>query len=175
MAYVNVMVSGKFIARAIALVTVVAITLAGVYLYRKQHPITHPAESNSSMPVPTSKRAEAPSFDVVRIEPSGESVLAGRAEPGWRVSIEDRGTKLAEATADGEGAWTIVLEAPLAPGEHSLSITAVSPNGARSIASDNAVPVTLAKPRVAAMEGPPYEAERSTATSPDARRLPSRR
>src|SRR5262245_28970955 len=34
-----------------------------------------------------------PTFDVVVIDPSGEGVIAGRAAPGWQVSVQSGETK----------------------------------------------------------------------------------
>jgi hypothetical protein len=36
-----------------------------------------------------------PSFDVVVIQPSGEGVVAGRAAPGWQVSVQSGDTEVA--------------------------------------------------------------------------------
>ena len=43
-----------------------------------------------------------PTFDVVRINPAGDAVMAGRAEPGKVVEIFDGGKKIGEGTSDVE-------------------------------------------------------------------------
>jgi nucleoid-associated protein YgaU len=63
-----------------------------------------------------------PSFDVVRVNPSGDTVIAGRAEPGAEVTILDRGKVLGSVEADGRGEWVFLPEAALNPGEHSFSL-----------------------------------------------------
>jgi nucleoid-associated protein YgaU len=104
------------------------------------------AEAPASQPsAPDS--ADQPSFDVVRIEPTGEGVLAGRAAPGWKVMIESRGVKLAEAAADDQGEWTIVLDKPLASGAHTLSLKATSPDGRQEFSSKQTVSADVAAPR----------------------------
>ena len=45
----------------------------------------------------------APSFDVVRVERSGEAVMAGRAEPGSEVTVTGNGEVIGKATADQIG------------------------------------------------------------------------
>lgn len=45
------------------------------------------------------------SFDVVRVEPDGSAVIAGRAEPGAIVRIEVDGEIAAETTADAQGGF----------------------------------------------------------------------
>ena len=94
---------------------------------------------------PPSKPMTVPTFDVVLVEPSGEGVLAGRAEPGWNVSVESGGTKVAEATADEQGEWSIVLEKPLPAGDHALSLKTTSPDGTRALSSQQTVSVAVAK------------------------------
>jgi nucleoid-associated protein YgaU len=104
------------------------------------------ADSPASQPsAPDS--ADQPSFDVVRIEPTGEGVIAGRAVPGWKVIVESRGVKLAEAAADGQGEWTIVLDRPLAAGAHTLSLKATSPDGRQEFSSKQTVSADVAAPR----------------------------
>src|SRR6516164_6766633 len=136
--------------RFVALVAVVGIAVlaaAGIYLY--QHHGHRPsgdekmAKSETPPPAPQkpaeSKPAESapakpisvPTFDIVRIEPTGEGVMAGRAEPGWTISLESDGTKIAESAADDEGAWTIVLEKPLATSDHSHALRATSQEGTK--------------------------------------------
>lgn len=66
---------------------------------------------------------DAPRFDVVRVEPDGSAVMAGRAEPGARVSILDAGTAIGEVTADERGEWVFLPDDPLAPGDRELSLS----------------------------------------------------
>jgi nucleoid-associated protein YgaU len=91
------------------------------------------------------KPMTVPSFDVVLVDPSGEGVLAGRAQPGWTVSLESGGTKVAAATVDAQGEWSIVLEKPLPQGNHSLSLKTISPDGTRALSSQQTVSVAVAK------------------------------
>ena len=61
-----------------------------------------------------------PSFDIVRVETSGDAVMAGRAAPGATVQIYSHDGLVAETEADERGDWVIVLEEPLEPGSHEL-------------------------------------------------------
>ena len=45
----------------------------------------------------------APSFDVVKVGPSGTAVIAGRAEPGSRVTVRDGDKVIGDVTADRRG------------------------------------------------------------------------
>ncbi len=63
-----------------------------------------------------------PAFDVVRVEPTGETVIAGRAVPGARVEIVLDGEVVATVRADESGAWTYVSDGPLFTGAHQLAL-----------------------------------------------------
>jgi LysM repeat protein len=79
----------------------------------------------------------------VRIEGTGEGVIAGRAAPGWTVQVESGGNVIAETKADAEGAWTVVLDKPLPAGDHTLSLKAVSPDGTSALTSQQPVKVAV--------------------------------
>ncbi|HEY9538379.1 MAG TPA: Ig-like domain-containing protein, partial [Kiloniellaceae bacterium] len=86
---------------------------------------------------------EAPSFDVVRVEKSGEAVIAGRAEPESEVTVTTQdGTTVGRARADSAGTWAIVTEKPLGPGSHELGIEAQDLEGDSRL-SDEVVVVVV--------------------------------
>lgn len=89
---------------------------------------------------------DAPSFDVVRVEKSGEAILAGRAPAGSEVTIYDGDTPLGIVTADTRGQWVLVLDIPLVPGSHSLGVTARLPDETR-IESTELVIVAVPEPQ----------------------------
>jgi hypothetical protein len=80
----------------------------------------------------------APSFDIVRITPQGDTVMAGRAVPGAKVEIYDGSKKIGEVTADKRGEWVFVPTSPLAPGSRQLSLKMIKPDGS-IVASDSDV------------------------------------
>jgi nucleoid-associated protein YgaU len=75
-----------------------------------------------SAPPAGAERGDGPSFDVVRINPNGDTVIAGRAKPGTRVEIYDDDTKIGEVEADRRGEWVFVPDQPLSPGSRRLSL-----------------------------------------------------
>ena len=89
-----------------------------------------------------------PSFDVVRVEPSGEAVIAGRAAPGSRVNVLDGKRVIGTVVADERGQWAIVVKRPLAPGAHELSLEAKISDGT-VLVSENIVVVSVPRPQVA--------------------------
>jgi len=84
------------------------------------------ASPPASAPIPDARR---PSFDVVRIGTEGNSVIAGRAQPGAQVIILDGGTELGRVVADPRGEWVFVPEGALPPGGRELRLRAVNPDG----------------------------------------------
>ena len=146
----------KGVALVVAVIGVIALAAAGVYLYRHQgatpsaedkvatgeKPGAEPAKPAETKPA-ESKSTAVPSFDVVRIEPTGDGVIAGRAEPGWTIALEDSGAKIADTKVDEEGAWSIVLDKPLSSGDHSLTLRATSPDGTQGLTGQQPVNVAV--------------------------------
>lgn len=69
----------------------------------------------------------APSFDVVKVGPTGTAVIAGRAEPGSKVTVRDGDKVIGEVTADRRGEWVLVPDQPISPGDRLLSLEASGP------------------------------------------------
>jgi nucleoid-associated protein YgaU len=103
---------------------------------------TKSAEATGAL-TPPSEPTSVPTFDVVVIEPSGEGVIAGRAAPGWKVSVQSGGTKVAEVKADLQGEWSVVLDKPLPAGDHALSLKILSPDGTKAVSSQETVRVAV--------------------------------
>jgi hypothetical protein len=66
---------------------------------------------------------------VVRIEPSGDAVLAGRSAPGADIVVTDNGKQIGRATANAQGQWVILPTAPLPAGGQELAVTATESSG----------------------------------------------
>ena len=65
----------------------------------------------------------SPSFDVVRAEPDGQAVFAGRAASGSTVTIKSGNKVVGSARASEQGDWVVIAPKPLAPGAHELSVS----------------------------------------------------
>ena len=63
-----------------------------------------------------------PTFDVVRVNPRGDTVIAGRAQPGSTIEILDGDTVIGTVIADDHGEWVFVPDTPLAAGERQLGL-----------------------------------------------------
>lgn len=81
-----------------------------------------------------------PSFDVVRVEPGGEAVVAGRAAPRSQVTLLSGARLLGQGGADADGNFVILPQA-LSPGEHVLSLR--SRLGEQEVASQQTVTMVV--------------------------------
>ena len=116
------------------------------------------SENAAKAPAPTEERAEPkpaplilPSFDVVRVNPEGDAVVAGRAAPGAKVTVMDGDVAVGTVTADRNGQWVLVPEKPLPSGNRVLNIIAEGAEGQRLRSADVvvlAVPESMAQPEM---------------------------
>ena len=84
------------------------------------------------------KGSVAPSFDVVRVNPRGDAVIAGRAAAGAEVTILSNDKAIGKVTADKRGEWVLVPDKPLPPGSRRLGLSAKLP-GKEPVLSDTEV------------------------------------
>ena len=122
--------------KPILVVVVIAVVAVIVYLGWPSAPpppdtaprvdaVAAPAET-AAAPVPEQADTDpvtTPSFDVVRISPEGNAVIAGRAEPGAEIEITVGDAVIATVTADDRGEWVAVPETPIEPGSRQLALT----------------------------------------------------
>ncbi|WP_246788195.1 LysM peptidoglycan-binding domain-containing protein [Bradyrhizobium sp. CCBAU 53421] len=79
------------------------------------------ALANALGPSPAPGGDAVPEFDVVDVEPTGETVVAGRALPGATVELLRNGEVHDRAVADKSGQFVMVPR-PLPPGNHDLTL-----------------------------------------------------
>lgn len=94
-----------------------------------------------------------PSFDVVKVGPTGTAVIAGRAEPGSKVTIRDGDKVIGEVTADRRGEWVLVPEQPIGPGDRLLSLEATNTTGGATLKSDETVALSIGPAAPGGKEG----------------------
>jgi nucleoid-associated protein YgaU len=139
----------------LGLIAVVAIGVATVYFW----PTSGPAPAGQSTPQmasravapqasqPTAPSSSLPDFDVVRVRPDGQTVIAGRADPGATVTVLDGEKVVASATADAHGEWVVLPDKALTPGSHELSLTEKSPSDGTDRKSANVVVIAVPEPK----------------------------
>lgn len=79
--------------------------------------------------------AETPteSIDVVRIDDSGNTVIAGRAAPHGEVIVLDNGKPIGTAAADAFGEWVFVSPTPLPDGDHEFGLVPKAVTGTATV------------------------------------------
>ncbi len=93
-----------------------------------------PSETASEVEVPEAPESEAeasaqipddpepPSIDVVRVDGDGNSIVAGRAEPGSTVIVLLDGEEVSRTEAGIDGSFAVILEFPLSQTERLVTL-----------------------------------------------------
>ncbi|MEM6616252.1 MAG: LysM peptidoglycan-binding domain-containing protein [Pseudomonadota bacterium] len=97
-----------------------------------------PTKETTTAPTP-----DIPDLDLVRVEPSGDAVFAGRSEPGWTVELRNGDDIVAKTEGTETGEWVITLDKPLDPGATELSLHSTSPDGSTSVHAPDNVTVVI--------------------------------
>lgn len=103
-----------------------------------------------------------PAFDVLRVEPDGSMVIAGRADPGATVEVTNGEKVVATVTAGQSGDFALVLDQPLPAGDHQLLLKATGKDG-QAVMSEETATVSVpaaANGKLLAMVTKPGKASR---------------
>ncbi len=84
---------------------------------------------NAGENAPAATSSRSPSFDIVRVNPQGDIVIAGRAPPNSAVTVRVGDHVIGTVKADGRGEWVLVPQMPLDAGSHELTIIAKLQDG----------------------------------------------
>lgn len=121
------------------------------------------AETATPAPQDTAPQAEQakpaddrPVFDVVRVNPKGDAVIAGRAKPKSSVAILENGELIGQVQADDHGEWVYLPSQPLKPGQRELSLRATDPDSGKTTESKDVVVIAVPK-RGETLAGKPSE------------------
>ncbi|WP_420959981.1 Ig-like domain-containing protein [Brucella sp. IR073] len=133
------------------------IIAAGIAGYRGMLPGTAPQEpvaasvppaaapetpaSNPQATPPAENKTEVtvPSFDVLRVEPDGSVVVAGKAAPESNVDIVAGSTVVGTAKAAGNGDFAVAIDKPLKPGDHQLVLRATGADNKAATSAQTAI------------------------------------
>ncbi len=85
------------------------------------------AETEEPAPEP-----QEPSFDLVRVDADGNTVIAGKAEPGSDVSVMIDGVKAGSAEADGAGNFVALLDLGASAEARAVSLVTETRDGVAS-------------------------------------------
>jgi nucleoid-associated protein YgaU len=92
-------------------------TMAAVEPIAPESPVARPA---------TNLTPTLPQFDTVRVEPSGDAVVAGHGQSNAQVALLANGSPIAEADSDGAGNF-VIIPTPFAPGNYELTLRSRRP------------------------------------------------
>ena len=111
-----------------------------------------------------------PSFDVVRVEPDGSLVIAGKAAANALVELLSADTVIANGMANTEGDFVIVLDQPLKPGDYQMVLRSVVEGGPATVSQETAtisVPESPGGQVLAMVEQPGKPSELMAVPQPD--------
>ena len=112
---------------------------------KKEPSIATAAKNNTDAETTLKKPKKKPSFDLVRVDPEGNVVIAGRSEPGARIEILDGNTVIGIVDSDDRGEWVFVPESRLTPGARILILRDITKADILR-ESDNAVVLVVPEP-----------------------------
>ncbi len=132
-------------------------------------------DATAALAKPSPQRAtsdDTPAFDVVRIEPTGDAVVAGRAAPGATVELLRNGDLHDHVVADESGQFAMVPR-PLPPGTYDLTLRSRLPDGNEATSKQSVAvalePTAKNRPMVALMtpDKPTVVLSQPTPAAPD--------
>ncbi|WP_455272141.1 LysM peptidoglycan-binding domain-containing protein [Rhizobium herbae] len=137
-----------------------------------------PADTKGARPAPESETANAtateakpadpaaawtvPGFDVLRVEPDGSTVIAGRAQPNTKLEIVNGETVIGTANVGATGDFAAIFDKPLPAGDYQLTLRSVGGDGVTK-SSEEVATVSIPKDKTGellAMVSKPGEASR---------------
>jgi uncharacterized protein len=129
-----------------------ALLFLGVPQVRREQPVDAGAGTAASRPTVGAASLAAPYrssdagndtpvFDIARIDPTGDAVIAGRVAPGVNVELLRNGYVHDRAVADRSGQF-VMVPPRLPPGDYELTLRSRQPNG-KEATSKRSVVVTL--------------------------------
>ncbi|PSH67983.1 peptidase M23 [Phyllobacterium brassicacearum] len=106
-------------------------------------PAPQAAQTPPAAAAPQGEVAEAkpiaPTFDVLRVEPSGAMVIAGKAGKNATVDLLARSNVIGSTKSSESGDFVIVLDDPLKPGDYQLVLRSTLPDGTAMTSLETAI------------------------------------
>lgn len=94
-----------------------------------QETATQETAKADATPVTPGEGWVTPSFDVLRVEPDGSTVIAGRGQPNSKLEIKNGDTVVATADIGPSGDFAAVFDQPLAAGDYQLTLNTKDDKG----------------------------------------------
>ena len=123
-----------------------------------------PAAAEPAATEPAAPAVSPPSFDVVRVDPDGNALIAGQAAAGSAVSVRIDETEAASATTDSQGKFVAMFAVPPADVPRIVTLMMRMENGTEMAGAGSVILApTAAKPTVVAEATAPESDEVTTA------------
>lgn len=90
-------------------------------------------------PAPTPPMPKSPTIDTFRLEPDGQMIIAGKAEPGWQVSILLDDVNVGSVLSDNAGKFVQFLDLPASAEPRVLSLRMRSEPTGEEVASPDEI------------------------------------
>jgi nucleoid-associated protein YgaU len=90
---------------------------------------TESAPAAGSEPAEVADGWIIPSFDILRVEPDGSTVIAGKAEPGTTLDIMNGDAVIASTQVGPSGDFAVILDTPLSAGDYQLTLRITGEDG----------------------------------------------
>ncbi|CAN7467079.1 LysM peptidoglycan-binding domain-containing protein [Pararhizobium sp. LjRoot235] len=120
------------------------------------------ATDTTAKPADPAAAWTVPGFDVLRVEPDGSTVIAGRAQPNTKLEIVSGDAVIGTADVGATGDFAAIFEKPLPAGDYQLTLRSVGENGVTK-SSEEVATVSIPKDKTGellAMVSKPGEASR---------------
>lgn len=95
-------------------------------------------ETPAEQPQATAPTVSAPTFDVLRVEPDGSVLIAGKSGENAQVEVLSGADVLGVAKAQSNGDFAITLPDPLKPGDYQLVLRATGEDGTSANSAETA-------------------------------------
>lgn len=111
-------------------------------------PAEEPAESSETAQQPDAEAPDAenetaavqvPGFDLLRVEPGGDMLIAGNAAPGSKIEVVHGADVLTTAEAGATGDFVAILDERLKPGDYQIVLRATGPDGTAATSTGTAI------------------------------------
>ena len=112
---------------------------------RADLPTARPDEGERAAAPAAVEEKTGPTFDIVRVDPEGAAVIAGRGPPNSEITVYDQDEAIGTATTDERGEWVLVPDEPLRPGSRRLGAE-VRTEGGETVLSEQEVILIVPEP-----------------------------
>lgn len=112
-----------------------------------------PAPAAEETPVEVQADPAAPAFDVVRVEPDGGALVAGRAAPGSAVAVTIDGVEVAATETDASGRFVVLFALDPSEAPRVAALEMVLGDGRRIASSQSVIIAPIAAPVLAEAAG----------------------